>query len=225
MCGRYQFDFSNPEHFQERFDIEGSFPKAKLKSRYNIAPSQELPVIIAQSPNSVVMMLWGLIPFWEKGDKPKGLPNVRDDSIRDKGWANKYIEFSRCLVPASGFYEWKKTSDGKVPYYIRLKSKDYFAFAGMFSEWKAPSGKTIKAYTLITTEPNELMKPIHNRMPVILHKDDEDDWLNPDNAEKQQLIKYLKPYPTKEMEAYPISTRVNKPMFDDPDIIKPVEKT
>lgn len=216
MCGRYSLDFD--KEFYKRYKTTN---KPDIKAHYNVAPSQTMPVITAHSPNVVEMMVWGLVPFWEeKNAKPKGLINVRDDTIKEKHWANKYLTMQRCLVPTTGFYEWKKTGDGKVPFYIHLKDRKYFSFAGMYSIWKHPqNGEEIKTFTIITTSPNHTMSLIHNRMPVILHEKDEDDWLNPDNVEKEQLARHLRTYPDREMEAYPISTRVNSPSFDDPSLV------
>lgn len=223
MCGRYQLDIDNRDSFIERFHIEGTIPK-KLQSSWNIAPSQEELVILSQSPNHIEMMEWGLIPFWEKSDKPKGLINIRDDSIKNKKWAHKYIQFQRCIIPATGFYEWKKTKEGKVPYCIRLKSKAYFGMAGLYADWTHPkTNENIRAYAIITTSPNDVMKDIHNRMPVILEKSDEDDWLNPDNVEVENMVKYLKPFSHNDLEAFPISTRINSPTFNSPDAVQHVE--
>ncbi len=225
MCGRYQFDFSNKDKFKARYHIDGRFPLSDIKTRYNISPGQKNPVVVSHSPNSVDLMLWGIIPFWEeKKEKPHGLINVKSESAISKGWAKKWIQFQRCLVPASGFYEWKKTTDGKVPFRIFAKGKDYISFAGLYSSYKHPgSGEEIYTYTILTTEPNEFMKPIHHRMPVILTKAEEEKWLNPDTVEIEHLKDLLHPFSGK-LEAYPITTRVNSPIYDDKEVIKPVNQ-
>ncbi len=223
MCGRYQLNFDNPEKFKQRFDIEGDFPISEIQTSYNVAPDQTLPVVVTHSPNSVEMMRWGLIPFWEKSEKPRGLINVRDDTAIEKKWAHKYLETQRCIVPASGFYEWKKTPDGKVPFRIFLKDDDYIAFAGIYSIWTNPkTGKDIKSFAIITTSPNDLMESIHNRMPVILNKTEEEAWLNPDMVEIDEIKKFLKPFNKNLMKAYPISSDVNKPTNNSPEIINEV---
>src|SRR3990167_2619141 len=147
MCGRYNLDFSDPREFTNRFKIANVLPKDQLKTSYNIAPGQKQPVIISHSPNAVEIRLWGLIPFWEKSDKPKGLINLRDDTLLSKKWAHKYLQFQRCLIPTSGFFEWGYTTEGKVPYHFKVKDQVYFSFAGLYSNWKHPiTGKEIKSY-------------------------------------------------------------------------------
>jgi putative SOS response-associated peptidase YedK len=222
MCGRYQFDFSNKERFKKRYHIDGRFPSSEIKTRYNAAPGQKLPTIVTHSPNSVEIMLWGLIPYWEeKKENPHGLINITSEKAIIAGWAKKWIQFQRCLVPSSGFYEWKKTSDGKIPYRIYVKDKEYFSFAGLYSVYKNPeTGREEKNYAILTTQPNDFMKSIHHRMPVILDEEKEEDWLNPDTVEIEHLKKFLNPFQGK-LEAYPISTRINNPIFDDKSLINP----
>lgn len=223
MCGRYNLDFSDPREFTNRFHISNALPKDELRTSYNIAPGQKQPAVLAQSPNSVKIMLWGLILFWEKSDKPKGLINLRDDTVLTKKWAHKYLQFQRCLVPASGFFEWAKTTEGKMPYHFRVKNSTYFSFAGLYTGWKHPrTGNEINSYAIITTSPNQLMTQVHNRMPVILKKEDEDKWLNPDMVEVEHIKDFLKPYPSERMEKIPVSKRVNNPFNNDADVIKPV---
>ena len=221
MCGRYQLDLTVKENFRERFDIENDLPE-DLKSSWNIAPSQEQPVVVSNSPNRIEIMIWGLIPFWEeKKEKPHGLINVRDDSAINKKWAHKYLQEQRCIVPATGFYEWAKLKEGKQPYNIKLKKQEYFGMAGIYSVTKHPTtGKEIYSYAILTTSPNKVMEKIHNRMPVILRKEDESDWLSHDLYEIEDIAKFLKPYPGEEMEAYPVSTRVNSPSMNDSELPK-----
>jgi putative SOS response-associated peptidase YedK len=219
MCGRYSLEFD--EEFYKRYRLVN---KLQVKTSYNITPGQIMPVIIAQSPNSMSFMLWGLIPIWEeKKDKPSGLINIRSDTVLNRTWAYKYIQFQRCLVPTTGFFEWKRTNNVKQPYYFYLKNKKYFSFAGIYSEWKNPkNNKVIKSYAIITTFPNTLMQPIHNRMPVILKEEDEDEWLNPDLIEVEKIKEFLKPYSTNNLETYTISTRINNPAFNNKELLKPL---
>lgn len=223
MCGRYNLNVSNPEKFKERFEIEGNMPL--FETRANISPGQVLPVVVSHSPNSVEMMVWGLVPFWEeKKEKPKALINVRDDTILSKSWAHKYLQFSRCLVPASGFFEWQKQGTAKQPFNFHLKSGEYFGFAGLYSTYKHPAtGDEVKCYTIITTEPNDLLSQVHNRMPVILKKEDEAAWLNPDMVEIEELTQFLKPYPTDLMEGYMVDQRIGNPANDDPRLLTPIQ--
>lgn len=216
MCGRYTLEFD--KDFFKRFKTTNTID---FKPRYNVAPSYDMPVIVSHSPNTVEIMKWGLIPFWEeKKEKPRGLINVRDDTLIQKAWGHRYLQFHRCLVPSTGFFEWKKISGGKIPYYIHLKNRKYFSFAGMYSSFTQPSsGLELKTYTIITTLPNAVMESIHTRMPVILHEEDEDAWLNPDTVEISQLQIYLKPYEPASMEAFPVSRKVNSPVYDKADLI------
>ena len=223
MCGRYNLDFSDPREFTNRFKISNRLPENKLKTSYNIAPGQKQPVITAHSPNLLEIMLWGLIPFWEKTEKPTGLINLRDDTILVKKWAYKYLQFQRCLVPASGFFEWSYTPEGKMPYHFKLKNQTYFSFAGLYTDWKHPrTGEQIKTYAIITTSPNELLEKVHNRMPVILRQKDEDAWLNPDMVEIENIREFLRPYPNQGMEKIAVSKKVNNPFNNYPDVIKPL---
>jgi putative SOS response-associated peptidase YedK len=222
MCGRYQFNFSDPVRFRTRYSIKGKYPEGEIKTRYNVAPGQMMPVIVSHSPNSVAMMRWGLIPHWEKSASPRGLINLRDDTVTTKSWAFKYLEFQRCLIPASVFYEWKQAKEEKIPYYISL-TEDYFSFAGLYSVWKHPSDQEISSYAILTTSPNSFMESIHHRMPVILEEEEEKEWLNPDNAEIETLKAFLHPY-RGEMKAHPVSRRINSPRNDDSQVILPADE-
>jgi putative SOS response-associated peptidase YedK len=134
----------------------------------------------------------------------------------------KRLGSQRCLVPASGFFEWQKTGAGKVPHWIRLKSGALFAFAGLWDTWHDPDGGELHTYTIITCAPNALMEPIHNRMPVILRREDEESWLNPDTVESERLLPLLQPYAAGKMEAYPVSRAVNNPRNDGAKLVDPV---
>ena len=220
MCGRY--GLVSTDKLAERFDAEKF--KSELDKRYNIAPCQNLPVVTRHSPNQIEIMRWGLIPFWAKDEKiGYRMINARAETVAEKNSFKKSLQSMRCLVPADFFYEWQVTKEGKQPMLIRLKSQEIFAFAGLYSTWKNPEGEEIKTYTIITTEPNKIITPIHNRMPVILTRDEEDEWLNPDMVEPEHILKYLDPYPSDEMEAYPISKSVNSPSVDNSSIIKNLE--
>ncbi len=221
MCGRYSLEFD--EEFYTRYKVSN---KPLIKTNYNVAPGQTMPVVLAHSSNAVVFMLWGLIPFWEeKKEKPHGLINMRDDTILKKKWAHTYIQSQRCLVPATGFYEWKKTNKEKHPFYFHLKNKSYYSFAGVYSEWMDPlKNNPIRSYAIITTTANSLMEPIHNRMPVILKQEDEDRWLSHDLDEYEDIKQLLKPYSDTEMETYPVSIRVNSPLYNNKEMLKPEHK-
>ncbi len=220
MCGRYSFEITVPA-LQERFDIEGDIPE--LPARYNVAPTQTMPVVVHHSPNSVELMRWGLIPFWAK-DPSVGskMINARAETVAEKPAYRKALATHRCLVPASGFYEWQRSDGGaKVPYWIFCKDAPLFAFAGLHAAWKSPEDEWIHSYTIITTEANDVVAPIHNRMPVILEREDEALWLDPEQTEAERLLPLLRPYPSVKMDAYAVSRRVNNPAFDTADLITP----
>lgn len=224
MCGRYGFSIKNIKKAYDRFEVTNTL--FDYNPRYNIAPGQMNPVITKNSPKKIRRMFWGLIPFWAN-DRSIAFKtiNARAEDIDKKPSFRKAFESHRCLIPASGFYEWNEYTDPHYPYYFRLKKEDIFAFAGLFDIWTDPeTKKDLYSYTIITTTPNKLMEPIHHRMPVILHKEDEETWLEPDFVTPEKLLALLKPFPTVEMEAYPVSREVNNTKIDDDRLIKPVEK-
>ena len=193
MCGRY--GFTTPDKLTKRYYNDLVLPPAaeSLRPRYNIAPSQVVPVITAE--HMLALMLWGLIPYWAP-DRVKIKPqiNARAEGIADKPTFRKAFRRQRCLISASFFYEWKRDGDAKIPYLFKLKHEDIFSFAGIYDVWRGEDGKELYSCAIITTEPNALLAPIHNRMPVILHRADEEAWLNPDSTEPEQLYPFLKPY-------------------------------
>lgn len=220
MCGRFART-TNEDKLQARFgfdDPQGTL----LKPRYNIAPTQMHPVVVVESDRRVLkLMKWGLVPFWSK-DATIGykMINARSEGIENKNSFKNPLRKRRCLVLADGFYEWKKDKGAGVPYFIRLKSGEPFAFAGLWDRWD--KGKEpLQTFTIITTDNNELIRPIHNRMPVILHQKDEAVWLDPELRDPEKLLTLLKPYPSDEMEMYEVSTIVNSPKNDVPECIKP----
>ncbi len=216
MCGR--FSISTPtEILRVRFNV----PRAEdLKPNYNAAPTQHLPVILNSEPTTINLCRWGLIPFWAKEERiGNGMINARAETLLQKPSFRTPFKKQRCLVLTDGFYEWKKTSDRKIPHRISMRDNEPFAFAGIWEVWKTPDGEDIKTFSIITTEPNELMKPLHNRMPVIIKQENEEKWLQElDISEAQKM---LEPYPFEDLEAYPISTLVNSPRNNSEEIIKP----
>ncbi|HEY7914901.1 MAG TPA: SOS response-associated peptidase [Blastocatellia bacterium] len=218
MCGRFTRSQSI-ETVAETFQVEQiSFD---LGPSYNIAPTQKVAVIITDGIRQLVPVRWGLVPSWAKdpsiGSK---MINARAETVTEKASYRNAFKKRRCLVVADGFYEWQNTGDAKRPMYIRLKSGKPFGFAGLYEVWKSPEGKELTTCTIITTEANELMKPIHERMPVIIPAELLDKWLDPAIEGKEQLLDMLRPYPAGEMEAYPVSKRVNSPRNNSPECIK-----
>jgi putative SOS response-associated peptidase YedK len=218
MCGRYSL--VPTENLAARFDAQQE--QLSLQPRYNVAPSQSLPVVVRNSPNRLVEMQWGLIPSWSKEPRAQfSTINARAETIAKSPVFRGPFKSRRCLVPASGFYEWQRTSNGKQPFCIRLKDDDLFAFAGLYDIWHDADGNELYSYTVITTTPNELVAPIHNRMPVILRRDDEDVWLDK-ATEPARLRALLVTYPAGEMEAYPVSRAVNNPANEGAELMQPL---
>lgn len=228
MCGRYVLA-KDYEELKARFGLTHSDPPRRagftMKPRYNIAPQTDNPVIIKGDSRELKLMQWGLVPHWAKDPKiGYKMINARAESVHEKPSFREPFKKQRCLVPANGFYEWPvdpRNPKKKVPLYIHLKSDELFAFAGIWSIWG--EGETLKkTYSLITTEPNPMLAKYHDRMPVILSRAEEDQWLNPDTS-VSNLQKLLDAHPEKEMEAYEVSTLVNKPINDSVENIKPVK--
>jgi putative SOS response-associated peptidase YedK len=221
MCGRFTLTV-DPAELQDTFS-EYVFP-TKFSPRYNIAPSQPVLAIPNDESNAADFFIWGLIPMWAK-DPAIGnrLINARGETVAEKPSFRGSFKYKRCLILADGFYEWK-TSPGKktkLPHFIHMQDRSPFAFAGLWDSWESPDGSSLKTCTIITTEPNELMETIHNRMPVILHPRDYARWLDPSPQTPENLLPLLKPYPADAMSAHPVSTLVNKPGNDLPQLIVP----
>ena len=219
MCGRYTLK-SPVDTLAKQFGIE-EYPSS-LTSSYNIAPTQNVATVLAEGGMRKLEMLhWGLIPSW--ADDPaigNRMINARAETVATKPSYRSAFKSRRCLILADGFYEWQKTSSGKQPFYIRMEDGSPFAFAGLWESWK--NGREIRSSTIITTDPNEIVGEIHNRMPVILHPEDYEMWLDPIFGEREPLTTLLKPYPANEMEAYPVSRAVNKPSNNQPEVIEAV---
>lgn len=222
MCGRYTI-----RELRLLQAVLGALPSPGFEefthkaSLYNIAPSLSCPIvrINAEGQRVIGLAKWGLIPSWTKG-KPKLAPiNAKCETAATSGMYKQAMERRRCLVPADGFYEWKGSKPPKQPYFIRMKDDVLFAFAGLWERWK-PDEKSepIDTFTIITTEPNELMKPLHNRMPVILDHADYNRWLDRDKAAKD-VTDLLKPFDAERMEAWPVSTKVNTPKNQGAELI------
>jgi putative SOS response-associated peptidase YedK len=223
MCGRFTLS-TDKDDLQSRFgftDPQGVL----LKPRYNIAPSQRHPIVVVKEDvRELDMMRWGLIPSWAKDTKiGYKMINARAEGIETKASFKTPLKKRRCLVLADGFYEWKKQGkSNKVPFLFILKGGKPFAFAGLWDRWNK-EGEEILSFTIITTRANELMQPIHDRMPVILHEKDEARWLDPELQDEDKLLPLLKSFPSDGMQAYEVSTIVNSPKNDTPECIKPVK--
>jgi putative SOS response-associated peptidase YedK len=223
MCGRFTLTV-NPADLQDAFS-NYSFP-TKFAPRFNIAPTQPVLAIPNDDKNMADFFVWGLIPMWAK-DPAIGnrLINARAETLAEKPSFRGSLKHKRCLILADGFYEWKAGPNGKTktPFFIHMNDHRPFAFAGLWDSWSGPDGSQVKSCTIITTVPNNLMALIHNRMPVILHPRDYAKWLDPATQTPEGLTPLLKPYPDEEMSAYPVSTLVNKPGNDMPELVVPVK--
>jgi putative SOS response-associated peptidase YedK len=225
MCGAYGFSVKNATEVYERFDTVNEL--ADYKPRWNITPGQQNPVITKHSPNQISRMVWGLIPYWAKDDRSTySTINARVEGIERKATYRKPFRTQRCLVPATGFYEPDKLHYTKPPFpwhHFQLKGGVVFAFAGLYDIWKGPTTeKEIASYTIITTQPNELVGTVHDRMPVILHKEDEEAWLNPDTTEPEHLLPLLQSYPADLMETWRVGDGAKNPRNGSEELIKPL---
>ena len=228
MCGRYSL-FTPSSELERRFDADFG----GVDPTYNAAPGQELPVIRDADPDQVTHCSWGLVPEW--ADDPDESPapiNARAESVADKPTFRGAYRQRRCLVPADGFYEWVSDEDGKTPYRVALADDEPFAMAGLWETWEGEPAQTglgdfgadgdrtrrVDSFTVVTTEPNDLVADLHHRMAVILPPGEERRWLTADDPSD-----LLSPYPADEMRSYPVSPRVGDPANDDPSLVEPVE--
>ena len=212
MCGRYTLA-ADAELIEGRFDVQlMGLPRI---SRYNVAPTQDVLTIAGQGPRRAGMMRWGLVPSWTK-DISVGnrMINARAETLAKRPAFRTALQRRRCLVVADGFYEWASVGNHRIPMRFTLKSGEPFAFAGLWERWKALSGEDILSCTIITTGPNDVMQPVHDRMPVILSREAESLWLEADAQDTDALTRLLVPFSAEEMDAYEVSPLVNSPRND-----------
>lgn len=219
MCGRYSLicidDLGN------RFRVHN--PMIGARSKFNVAPASEMPVIVQRENPELILMRWGLVPHWAKNPGAVHHPiNARAEGLLEKPMYRPLLKSNRCLVPASGFYEWKKEGKRKVPFYFTLPGEPLFAFAGLYDTWQAPDGNPLLTYTIITCEANPLLADIHDRMPVILTRENEERWLSQDPIALPDLARVLAPYPASAMAKVAVSDLVNRPGVDDERVIRPL---
>jgi putative SOS response-associated peptidase YedK len=222
MCGRFTLTVDPAELMDEFGDY--TFPP-QFAPRFNIAPSQPILAIPNDGRNKADFFLWGLIPFWAK-DPSIGnrLINARGETLAEKPSFRGSYKYKRCLILADGFYEWKAQPGSKVktPYFIHKKDRKAFAFAGLWDEWHGSDGSQVRTCTIITTSPNDLMKSLHNRMPVILPRESYGLWLSDIPQTPENLSPLIRPYPSDEMAAYPVSKLVNSPKNELAECVVPV---
>ncbi|QNG59107.1 SOS response-associated peptidase [Bacillus sp. PAMC26568] len=223
MCGRYTL-FSEFAELVERFQIGSAIEEDEYIYSYNIAPSHEvLSVINDGKQNRMGFLRWGLIPAWAKDEKiGYKTINARSETLAEKPSFRNAFKKKRCLILADSFYEWQRNDEVKTPMRIKMKTNEPFGMAGLWESWKSPHGKTIYSCTVITTEPNKLMSTIHDRMPVILKREDEAAWLNPAISDTDYLHQFLKPFDEKQMEAFQVSSEVNSPKNNGVHLIREI---
>lgn len=220
MCGRFSIISSHAEmieRFQAKPPAGGLF-----ETRYNVSPGQKVLVVPNKQPRIFDYYIWGLIPHWAKDPKiGNKMINARGETVFEKPSFRDSIKSKRCLVPADGFYEWKRIANESTPFRFFLKDQKIFTFAAIFDVWKGTENEIIKSFSLLTTNANQLVGKVHERMPVILSQKDENKWLDSDLKE-DEVKRMLVPFPEEKMEMYRISKAVNNPQNDNPKIVQPI---
>jgi len=222
MCGRYTFYAG--KDLSDRFSLDPDYDRGlDLSKNFNVSPGQFMPVVTSgEKGNHLSLMRWGLVPSWAKDSKIGfRMINARADTVSVKPSFRNSFRRQRCLIPANGFYEWQTDGKKKTPYYFTLKKEPLFAFAGLWEEWTDQNNMKLQTYTIITTNANKLIKPIHDRMPVILKPQNEATWLN-EKTDPDSLLSLLKPYSPPAMLSTKVSDRLNRSSENDPRLIKPI---
>ncbi|HSW85049.1 MAG TPA: SOS response-associated peptidase [Candidatus Saccharimonadales bacterium] len=219
MCGRYTLN-KKADDVARRFQAANQ--SEDLRANYNVSPTQVMPVVTEDEAGTrhLEQMQWG-IPRMLGKDLVKELINTRADKAFGGFWKRTVLN-RRCLIPATGFYEWRATQAGKIPYFIHPKKIDLYAFAGIWDIWQSRDGHKVKVYSIMTTEPNKEMKAIHNRMPVILHREDEATWIEPSNDKQKGLEPLLLPFEDHGLEIYEVSRDVNNPRNNNESLLEPI---
>lgn len=209
MCGRFT-QRQPAAKIKKEFGVEEAL---EVEARYNIAPTQNI-LGVRQMPDGCEMsfLKWGLIPSWAK-DSSMGakLINARSETITEKPSFREAFKRRRCIIPADGFYEWQRTGERKQPFFFHMRDDRLFGFAGLWDRWKSEGGELIESCTILTTDANEALKPVHDRMPVILHPETYELWLDDDPRKSSSREELLRPFPASEMESYPVNASINSP--------------
>lgn len=221
MCGRFTNE-ATEKNIKSEFKV-GRINNVSFDARYNIAPSQMIDAVLESDAERILTQLkWGLIPSWAKdGTIGNKMINARAETLAEKPSFKNAFKSRRCIIPASGFYEWaKKGTQAKQPFYFYLKEKQVFGFAGLYEEWTdKETGELVESCTIITTEANEVLNPVHDRMPVILKPENYDLWLDQKEKNTDRLQNLLIPFPANEMASHPVGKAVNSPSYDSPELI------
>lgn len=221
MCGRFTLTVSEQE-LLERYGIQGELSLSH-QPRYNVAPMQMVPAVVHDGTTPRMGLLrWGLVPSWAKDERMASrMINARAETLMERVSFRRLIYRRRCLIPADSFYEWKTVEGRKQPMRVMMRDGRIFSLAGLYDIWVHPaSGQRIGTFTIITTQPNQLMADIHHRMPVILDREQEQIWLDREQRDPQTLLALLRPYPPEEMKAYPVSPVVGHVRNDGPECIE-----
>jgi putative SOS response-associated peptidase YedK len=218
MCGRFS-QRTDSKRIAEYFEVT---EVPRVEPRYNIAPTQNiLGISVSEDGREAAYYKWGLIPSWAK-DVSMGarLINARSETVTEKPSFREAFKRRRLIIPADGFYEWQRAGDRKQPFFFHMRDDSPFGFAGLWDRWKSETGEVIESCTILTTEANEVLRPIHDRMPVILHAEDYQLWLDDDLRKSSLREELLRPFPASEMEAYPVSPSINSPRNQGASLIE-----
>ena len=220
MCGRYSL-IADLGELARRFEFDGNW--LTFDSSYNVAPTQEVLTVVGGETRRAGYMRWGLIPRWaKKASIGSRMINARAETVAEKPAFREALRRRRCLVLADGFYEWQKVGASRRPMRIFMRTGEPFAFAGLWETWRDPEGEVVPSCTILTTEANDLLRPIHDRMPVILPREREHFWLDANVNDPAAITDVLTPYPADAMEVYEVSSLVNSYVNDGPEILEPV---
>ena len=221
MCGRYVLSAA----VEELVKKYGAIPKGLFRAEpsYNVAPSTHMPIVTERGDDRTVSLSrWGLVPFWAKSrDTGYSMINARSETLDEKRSFSQPFATRRCIVPADGFYEWKKSSAGKIPYYITTPDRSLMNFAGLYELWKDDDGKLVNSFTIITTSANKTMEDLHDRMPAMLLPEEFDFWLDPNNSDLSALKDLLRPWPDDAMTIYRVGVEVNNARNNGARLIEP----
>lgn len=221
MCGRFAL-WSPEEVLAMMFGI----PMPNLRPRYNIAPSQDVLTLFhdEETGRRAEPFRWGLVPFWARDPKMGSrMINARSETVAEKPAFRAAFRHRRCLVPADGFFEWERSGKQKKPHFFAMKDRSPFAIAGLWEHWSGEDGEEIWSVALLTTEANAVLAAIHDRMPVILHRENYERWVDPENRRRRDLLPLLAPFDPDAMTRFPVTMQMNSPHFQDAAAVHPLQ--
>lgn len=223
MCARYSIGFTEKQ-VRDLFNLD---PEEPVELRYNVAPTQDVPAVIEgreDHKRHFESFKWGLVPYWADDLKiAQKLINARSETLFERPSFREAARKRRCLIPAAGFYEWRTEGKKKQPYFFRLKSGAPMAFAGLYETKRLEGDARLRTCTIVTTDPNDLVRPFHDRMPAVVRPEDFDQWLSREIGEPKALLPILVPFPEDQMECFPVSPEVNKVTTEGPECVVPIK--